>query len=59
MRYKRGAEKGLWWHILMTLQQTKQLTMDMVMSDSTSIPLHRHGGGLKGSNKVRVEALGE
>ena len=57
MRCKRGADKGLWWHILMTLQQTKQLTMDVVMSDSTSIPLHRHGGGLKGGSKVRAEVL--
>jgi len=31
----------------------------VVMSDSTSIPLHRHGGGLKGGNKVRAKALVE
>lgn len=59
MRCKRWSEKGVWWHILMTLQQNKELTMNVVMSDSTSIPVHRHGGGVKGGSKAKGVARAE
>lgn len=46
-RFKRGSDKGIWWKILITLQQQKKLNLNIVMSDSTSFKVHRHGGGLK------------
>jgi len=47
-RFKRGSDRGVWWNILITLQQDKRLTMNVVMADSTTIKVHRHGGGQKG-----------
>lgn len=55
-RFKRGSEKGIWWKILMTLQQGKKLLMNIVISDSTTFKMHRHGGGLKGGSKVEAKA---
>ena len=50
LRFKRGADRGLWWNILFQLQQTRKLKMAVVMADSTTIPLHRHGGDSKGGS---------
>lgn len=47
-RFKRGSEKGLWWHILTELQQQKQGLVDIVIIDSSTVNMHRHGGGSKG-----------
>ncbi|PJF20699.1 MAG: hypothetical protein CUN56_14855 [Phototrophicales bacterium] len=52
LRFKRGSDRGLWWHILITLQQSKKLTMRVVMADSTTIKVHRHGGGPKGGTAL-------
>ncbi len=57
LRFKKGSDRGIWWDILIKLQQDKCLTMNIVMADSTTIKFHRHGGGLKGGSKVRDEAL--
>ena len=48
LRFRRGSERGVWWHILITLQQRKQLTLNVVLVDSTTFKVHRHGGGPKG-----------
>jgi hypothetical protein len=48
MRFKRGSEKGLWWHILVTLQQRGKVRLNIVLVDSTTWKVHRHGGGSKG-----------
>jgi len=40
----------------MKLQQDKKLQMNIVLADSTTIKIHRHGGGLKGGSKVEAEA---
>ncbi|MEK7398474.1 MAG: transposase [Candidatus Poribacteria bacterium] len=58
-RFKRGSEKGIWWKILMLLQQGKKITMNIVISDSSTFKMHRHGGGLKGGSKVKVKAKEE
>ena len=58
-RFKRGSEKGIWWKILMILQQNKKLLMNIVMADSTTFKVHRHGGGLKGGCKVKGRAKEE
>jgi len=47
-RFKRGSERGLWWRILITLQQRKQARLNVVLADSTTWKVHRHGGGSKG-----------
>lgn len=52
-RFKRGSEKGICWKILMILQQSKKLLINIVIADSTIFKLHRHGGGLKGGSKAR------
>ena len=55
-RFKRGEEKFLWWRILHVLQKKKKVNINIIMSDSTTIKYHRHGGGLKGGFKPRAEA---
>ncbi len=49
-RFKRGSERGLWWHILITLQQRRKMKLNIVLVDSTTFKVHRHGGGQKGGN---------
>ncbi|XVJ51560.1 MAG: transposase [Vampirovibrio sp.] len=44
-RFSRWSEKGLWWKILYTLQSQRKMTLDVVMLDSTTFKVHRHGGG--------------
>ena len=59
LRFKRGSERGLWWHILITLQQRKKLQLNVVLVDSTTFKVHRHGGGQKGGSTRGVStALG-
>jgi transposase len=52
LRFKRGSERGLWWHILITLQQRRRLKLKIVLGDSTTFKVHRHGGGQKGGSSV-------
>ena len=52
-RFMRGNEKGLWWKILMDLQSRKRVKLKVVLCDSSSFKVHRHGGGQKGSSKAR------
>jgi transposase len=54
LRFKKGSDRGVWWNILVKLQQDKRLTMRVVMADSTTIKVHRHGGGQKGGTVVEV-----
>lgn len=58
-RFKRGSERGIWWKILMILQQGKKITMNIVISDSTTFKMHRHGGGLKGGSKPKEKVEAE
>jgi len=48
LRFNKGSKRGVWWYILMHLQQRKKLTMRVVLGDSTTFKVHRHGGGQKG-----------
>ena len=48
LRFKRGGDTGLWWRVLMKLQQGKKVTMNIVLADSTTMKIHRHGGGANG-----------
>ena len=54
--FSRGNEKHLWWKVLINLQQRKKLKMNVVLCDSSSFKIHRHGGGIKGGSKARVRA---
>ncbi|MEB3702872.1 hypothetical protein Bealeia1_00062 [Candidatus Bealeia paramacronuclearis] len=56
LRFNKGSKRGVWWHILTHLQQHKKLKMNIVLIDSTSFKVHRHGGGQKGSTAVGEEA---
>jgi transposase len=53
-RFKRGSEKGLWWRILIELQGRKKTKINIVMIDSTTMKVHRHGGGQKGGSNLRA-----
>jgi transposase len=54
LRFVRGGERGLWWKILITLQQKKKLRMNIVLGDSTTMKVHRHGGGQKGGFRQKA-----
>lgn len=45
MRFKRWSENGLFWSLLYTLQQKKKINIEVVWVDSTTVTVHRHGGG--------------
>lgn len=48
LRFNKGSKRGVWWYVLMHLQQRKRLKMRIVLADSTTFQVHRHGGGQKG-----------
>jgi len=52
-RFKRSSDRGVWWNILYKLQQDRRITMNVVLADSTTFKVHRHGGGLKGGFKPK------
>lgn len=54
LRFKKGSDRSVWWNVLLKLQQKKKVSMNVVMLDSTTIDVHRHGGGLKGGSKARA-----
>jgi Putative transposase of IS4/5 family (DUF4096) len=45
LRFKRAADRGVWWNILMFLQRKKLISLPVVILDSTTIQVHRHGSG--------------
>ncbi len=54
-RFKRSSDRGVWWKIILKLQSNKKLTLHIVLGDSTTFKVHRHGGGLKGGSKPKAE----
>jgi transposase len=54
LRFKRASDRGVWWKVFIELQQHKKITMNIVLADSTTVKVHRHGGGLKGGSKARA-----
>lgn len=44
-RYKRWSQKGFFWSLLNKLQAAKEIVLDVVFVDSSTVPLHRHGSG--------------
>ena len=59
LRFKKGSDRGLWWKTLQELQRLKVVTINVVMADSTTMKVHRHGGGLKGGFKPREKTSAE
>ena len=55
LRFNKGCKYGVWWSVLTTLQQRKTLTMNIVLADSTTFKVYRHGGGQKGGTAVGGE----
>ena len=48
MRYKRWVERGVWWKILMRLQQARAVKVEITFLDSSLVRAHRRAeGGLK------------
>ena len=45
------------WDIILTLQQDKEIKMRIIMNDSTTIKMHRHGGGQKGGVQSRGRSI--
>ena len=43
----------------MILQQSKKLLIDIIITDSKTFKLHRHGGGLKGGCKAKEKVKEE
>ena len=52
-RFNRGNARGLWNKVLVALQQEAGLLFDEVIIDSTTMKVHRHGGGQKGGFRAR------
>jgi len=52
-RFNRGSERGLWAKVLLTLQKQIGLEFEEVIIDSTTMKVHRHGGGQKGGSKPK------
>ena len=54
-RFKRSSDRGVWWDILLKLQYHNKVRTNIVMVDSTTFKMHRHGGGLKGGSNIEDE----
>ena len=52
-RFNRGGERGLWAKILLELQKKKGIRFNEVLIDSTTMKVHRQGGGIKGGGKPK------
>jgi transposase len=59
LRFNKGSKRGVWWQILFNLQKRKRLKMNIVLVDSTTFKVHRHGGGQKGGPLVEDAMLRE
>ena len=58
LSFSRGCERGLWLKIMKTLQEAEtlpEITGTMVVIDSTTMKVHRHGGGQKGGSKRKAK----
>jgi transposase len=51
-RFSWGSERGLWGKILFSLQE-EGIVFNEVIIDSTTMKVHRHGGGQKGGSRPK------
>jgi transposase len=54
-RFKRSSDRGVWWSVLEKLQKHKIIKINIVLGDSTTIKVHRHGSGLKKGFAAKAE----
>jgi hypothetical protein len=52
-RFSRGNERGLRAKVLSILQKEKGVADAEVIIDSTTMKVHRHGGGQKGGGRAK------
>ena len=52
LRFNKGSKRGIWWKVLIALQKNEILFINIVMADSTTFKVHRHGGGPKGGSSA-------
>jgi transposase len=52
-RFSRGSERGLWGKILFELQKAEGIRFPEALIDSTTMQVHRHGGGQKGGSRPK------
>ena len=52
-RFNRGSERGLWAKILLELQKKNGIRFNEVIIDSTTMKVHRQGGGIKGGSRPK------
>ena len=52
-RFNRGNARGLWNKVLVTPQNEAGLSFEEVIIDSTTVKVHRHGGGQKGGFRAK------
>jgi transposase len=55
-RFSRGSGRGLWAKILLRLQEEEGIECNEVIIDSTTMKVHRHGGGQKGGSRPKGRA---
>jgi transposase len=55
-RFSRGSKRGLWLKVLAVLQEEEGPVINEVIIDSTTMKVHRHGGGQKGGNRQKGRA---
>ena len=53
MRYKRWVDRGTLWKILMRLQKTGALQVNITFMDSSIIRAHRHAAGARKKGAAR------
>jgi transposase len=52
-RFSRGSDRGLWAKVLVALQEEEGIGFNEVIIDSTTMKVHRHGGGQKGGSRPK------
>jgi transposase len=55
-RFSWGSTRGLWAKILLSLQEEEGIEFKEVIIDSTTMKVHRHGGGQKGGSRQKGRA---
>jgi transposase len=57
-RFSRGSGSGLWAKVLLKLQEEEGIGFNEVIIDSTTMKVHRQGGGQKGGSRPRGRVVG-
>jgi transposase len=55
-RFSWGSKRGLWAKILLSFQEEEGIAFNEVILASTTMKVHRHGGGQKGGSRPKGRA---